>query len=213
MHTIDLLRGKGVPVRTTIGRVALVMVAVAIPLLFGAGMLDRYLRNKTVISIQRQAIAKEQAAIDELSDVVKSKESLEEKRDLAMTTLSEVSSCIGRYVQWSPILVTLAEKMPAEVILTTLSANRKQVTIKVSEQKDPSKTISVSVPKRTLVLNISGNPLGNYDKAIKDFRDHLELSPLLGPKLEDIVVSQQIGRLGNDEVVSYVMNCVFEAAF
>ena len=213
MHTIDLLRGKGVPARTTLGRVALVMVAVAIPLLIGAGMLDRYLRNETVISIQRQAIATEQAAIDELSNAIKSKESLDEKRDLAMTTLSEVSSCIGRYIQWSPVLVTLAENMPAEVILTTLTASRKQVTIKVSEKKDPGKAVSVSVPKRALVLNISGNPLGNYDKAIKEFRDHLESSPLLGPKLEDIVVSQQIGRLGNDEVVSYVMNCVFEAAF
>jgi len=221
MHTIDLLRGKGVPARTTPGRVALVIVAAVIPILVGAGMLDRYLRNATVISIQRQAIDKEQAAIDELSNVIKSKKSLEEKKDLARTTLSEVSSCIGRYMQWSPILVTVAENMPAEVVLTELTATRAQVPRDLPEQNNPGKAAGKAagkpvrgyVPQRTLVLNIRGNPLGNYDEAIIGFKDHLQSSPLLGPRLENKRYSQHVDRVGNDEVDSYVMEYIFKAVF
>lgn len=212
MHTIDLLRGQGIPAKTTLAGVIILVMAVVVPFVVAVGMLDKYLRNRTVISVQQQAIANEQSKINELSDAVKLTESLQKKKNLVNSRLSEVSSCIDQYIQWSPVLETLAENMPWNMILTSLTAELKQVTRTVPRKDDPEKTDNISVPKRILILNISGAQRGNYATAIKQFRENLKSSASLGPKLEDIIVSQsqESGTLRDEKVVSYKINCNFK---
>ena len=70
--------------------------------------------------------------------------------------------------------------------------------------------IDVSVPVRTLGLVVSGSPHFNCDKVVKDFRDRLLVSKELGARLEDIRVSQGMGILEGQDVVSYEINCIFK---
>jgi hypothetical protein len=62
-----------------------------------------------------------------------------------------------------------------------------------------------------LVLDINGGRPGNYDKIVRDYRDRLKSSESLGPKLEDIEISQKPGGLGDDMTPSYTMNLIFES--
>jgi hypothetical protein len=211
MHTIDLLRGQGIPARTTFGSVAIIMVTVAVPLLVAAGMLDRYLQNRTTISIHKQAIAKEQATIDKFADAMKFKESKEKEQGIIYGKLSEVSSCVGEYIQWSPVLVTVVENMSDEMFMNNLSAQSKSIKKRVGRDSGSKRPVNVTVLKRTLVLDISGGRPGNYDKIVRDYRDRLKSSDLLGPKLEDIEVSQKPGGSGDDMTPSYTMNLIFES--
>jgi len=98
------------------------------------------------------------------------------------------------------------------MVLTSLTAELKQVTRTVPRKDDPEKTDNISVPKRILVLNISGAQPGNYAIVIKELRENLKSSTSLGPKLEDIIVSQsqESGKLGDEKVVSYKINCNFK---
>jgi hypothetical protein len=211
MHTIDLLRGQGIPAKTTLGSAAMVVVMIIVPILAAAGMVDRYMQNKTDIEIKQQAISKEQATIDEFEDAVKFKETLLRQQNAIHSKLSEVSSCLGRYIQWSPILETLARYMPAQMVMSELRAESTSVRRQVASENDPAQMVNFTVSRRMLVLDISGSELRDYGSEVKSYANLLKSSSVLGPKLENIEVSQNPGGSGDDNTVSYTMNLMFKS--
>jgi Tfp pilus assembly protein PilN len=173
MHTIDLLRGEGVPAKATLGGAAMVVVIVVVPILAAAAMVDRYLQNKTEIGIKQQAITVEEKTIAEFADAVKYTESLQKQQQGVYSRLSEVGSCLGDYVQWSPVLETIARYMPARMVMSSLRAES------TSERQD--------------------------------YANRLKSSPVLGPKLEGIEVSQKPLSTGAVNTVSYTMDLTFKS--
>jgi len=210
MHTIDLLRGQGIPAKTTPGSVAMVIVMIAVPILAAAGMVDRYMQNKTDIEIQQQTIATEQATIDKFADAVKFKESLEKEQIAINSKLSEVSSCLGNYIQWSPVLETLAKYMPAKMVMSGLRTEITSERPKKISGKDPKLTANVTV-SRKLVLDISGSELRDYVDEVEKYSKLLKSSPVLGPKLESIESSQKFGSASDINTVTYTMDLKFKS--
>jgi len=211
MHTIDLLRGQGVPAKTTLGGVAIIAVIVAVPVLAAVAMLDRYLVNRTDIEIQQQVIAREQATIEKYAPDLKLKESLDKKRDLVHSRLSEVSSSIGEYIQWSPVLVTIVENMPGDMVMNGLSVENRREKKKVPKKNDPKRTVNVNITKRTLILDISGTRTGNYSTTVNDYSENLKNSTVLGPKLENITFAKRSGGLGEEKADSWTMRLIFKS--
>ena len=206
MHTIDLLRGQGIPAKTTLGSVGMILVIIAIPIFAAAGMVDRYLQNKTDIEIKQQTIVNEQATIDDFADAVNFKDSLLEQQNTIRSKLSEVSSCLGRYIQWSPVLKTLAENMPRGMIMNALKADSTVDRKRAAGEKNPKMTV-----KRTLIIDISGIERRDYGNEVESYSRRLKLSSVLGPKLENIEFSQKPGSTGDINTVSYTMNLVFKS--
>ena len=212
MFTVDLLKGQGVPMRSGPGGIAIAAITFVVPIIIAIVMFGFYLRNGIVMSIQKQRIVNYETKIGELSDAVELQRSFEKEQNLINNCLSEVNSTIGRYIQWSPILVTMVTNMPDSVVLTALEIKQDSVIRrKVPKKGDPEKTIDISVPVRTLRMNVRGSPQSNSEKAVKDFQDRLRSSTLLGPMLEDIRVSQRFETLKNGEdVVFYDIDCIFK---
>jgi len=210
MHTIDLLRGQGIPAKTTLGSAAMVVVMIAVPILAAAGMVDRYMQNGTDIGIKQQTIKTEQATIDQFADAVKFKESLLKQQNTIHSKLSEVSSCLGNYIQWSPVLETLAKYLPAKMVMGGLRAGSTSVRQRVASENDPKQMENVTVFRRTLVLDISGSELRDYGSEVENYSKRLKSSPVLGPKLENIEFSQKPGSAGDINTVSYTMNLMFK---
>lgn len=210
MHTIDLLRGQGIPAKTTLGSAAMVVVMIVVPILIAAGMVDRYMQNKTDIGIKQQTIAMEQATVEEFADAVKFKETLEKEQSAINSKLSEVSSCLGNYIQWSPVLKTLAMHMPAQMVMSGLSAESTSERPKKVSGNDSNRTANVIV-SRKLVLDISGSGQRDYGGLVENYSNSLKLSPVLGPKLENIEFSEKTGGSGDDNTVSYTMKIIFKS--
>jgi hypothetical protein len=211
MHTIDLLRGQGIPVKTTLGGAAMVVLMVVVPILAAAGMVDRYLQNKTEIGIKQQAITVEQKTIDEFADDVKYAESIQKQQNAVYSKLSEVSSCLDNYIQWSGVLETLARYMPAQMVMSGLKAESTSERQQVPSKNDPKRTVNVTISRRRLVLDISGSELRDYGDVVQGYANRLKSSPELGPKLEGIEVSQKPGSTGDINTVSYTMNLKFKS--
>jgi len=211
MHTIDLLKGQGIPAKTTLRGVTMLIVMVVVPILAAAGMVDRYMQNKTDIEIQQQTITTEEATIKEFADAVKFKESLERQQIAINSKSSEVSSSLGNYIQWSPVLETLAEHMPAKMVMSGLRAGSSSQRKQVESEQDPAKKVNVTIVKRTLVLDISGSEQLDYGSLVENYSKRLKSSPVLGPKLENIEVSQNPGSSGDINTVSYTMNLQFKS--
>ncbi|MHC4456773.1 MAG: hypothetical protein ACYS0I_06705 [Planctomycetota bacterium] len=212
MFTIDLLKGRGIPEKSGGPEgVAVAVVGIAVPVIIAIAVFGYYLHSRIVMSVQKQSIINYEAKTNELADVVKLQKKYEEEKNIYNSCLSEVSSSIGRHAPWSPVLVTLIENMPDSIVLTKLDVKQRSVKKKVPQRDDPQKMTDISVPQRTLKMSVCGRPQSNSYAAVKDFQDRLRASTLLGPRLEDITVSQKIDRLDGQNVTSYQINCVFKA--
>ena len=205
MHTIDLLRGQGIPAKTTLGSIVMIIVIIAVPILAAAWMVDRYIQNETDIEIKQQAIVNEQETIDNYADAVNIKGTILNQQKTIRSKLSEVSSCLGRYIQWSPVLITLAENMPSGMVMDGLRAECTIDRQRVAGEKNPK-----SMVKRTLVLDISGAERSDYIDEIKKYSNNLKKSKPLGPKLEKIEFKQKRSSAGDINTVSYTMNLIFK---
>ncbi len=210
MFTIDLLKGQGIPIKSRPEGIAVTAVTFAVPVIIAIVMFGFYLSNRIVISVQKQRIVNCQANIDKLSDAAELQKSFEQEKEAIASCLSEVASALGGHAQWSDILVTLVENMPDSMVLTRLEAKERSVKRKVPKKNNPQKTVDISVPVRTLQMNVSGSPRSDCDKVVRDFRNRLRFSSLLEPKLEDIKVSQKSDKLEGQDVVSYEIECIFK---
>ena len=213
MFTIDLLKGQAIPLKSKPGSLAILVISVAIPITVAAGMLSFYQRNKTIVSLKEQEIAKCQAEVDKLSDAVELQNALEKKKIAYGSTLSEVKSSIKRHTQWSPVLTTLMENIPDSVVLNSLAVEHSTVKKKAPKKDNPNKMVEIDVLVRTLRLSVVGGYQTNSDEAVRDFRDRLRSSEFLGPRLENIGVSQKSETRNDQEVVSYEISCVLKTGF
>lgn len=187
-----------------------IVVAIAVPVIVASMMFSCYLRNAIIISVKQDAIASYQSKVDKLSQAVKVRKSLAEETNLYADCLSEVKSSIIRHTQWSPVLTTVVENLPDSVVLTKLEVIQQHAKRKVPKKDDPKKTVDITVPLRTLKISMAADPRLNSDEAVRDFRNHLLNSSVLQQKLTSINVSQTSGSLGDQEVVSYEIDCVFK---
>jgi Tfp pilus assembly protein PilN len=210
MFTIDLLKGEGIPAKSRPEGIAIAATTLAVPVIIAIVMFGLYLRNKIIISVQKQEIANYETKIAKLSDAVELQKSFENEKNAVSSCLSEVSTSLARHTQWSPVLTTLVKNMPDSVVLTDLEVNQSSVTRKVPKKDDPQKMIDISVPVRTLQINVCGSPQSDCDKVVRGFRERLRSSTLLGPKLENIRVSQRFGTLESQDVVFYQIDCIFK---
>jgi Tfp pilus assembly protein PilN len=210
MFTIDLLKGQGVPLKSSPGGIAIIAITIAIPLYVLIMMFGFYVNDSTYMSIKEQEIDRCQSEIDKLSGAVKLYESLEKDKILYNSCLSEVKSSIDKFIQWSPVLVTLVENMPNSVMLTELEVREDSVRRKVPKKDNPQEMVDDNVPVKVLRMTISGGPQYDCNDEVKDFQDRLQSSAFLGPQLENIVVSRESETLEGRDVASYEIECVFK---
>lgn len=210
MFKIDLLKGQGIPMKSSPGGIAIAAVTVAVPMTIAIIMFGFYLNDRTYASIKEQEIVRCQAEIDKLSGAVEQQGLLEKEKITYSNCLSEVKSSVSRYIQWSPVLVTLVENMPDSVMLTELEVKQHSVRKMVPKKDNPQEMIEKNIPVRILLMSVSGSPQNDCDKAVRDFRNQLRSSAFLGPKLENIGVSQESETLEGRDVASYEIECVFK---
>jgi hypothetical protein len=213
MFTVDLLKGRGIPIRSRPEGVVVAAFALAVPVIAAMIIFGCYISNGINISIQKQQISNYRAKIEELSEAVELQKTFEREKSAINGCLSEVASSIGRYTQWSPVLTALAQNMPSSIALTRLDVKQRSLKKKMFQKDGAKKMTEVAVPVTMLQIGISGNPGQNCDKAVKDFQDSLRFSPLLGSRIEDIKVSQQADSLGGHNSISYEIDCIFKPQF
>ena len=187
-----------------------VAAASAIPAIAAIAMVGIYLNNKVMISIGNREIAAWKTKTDDLAGAVATQRAAEREKALCAARLAELTAAVNRHTQWSPILATVVRDMPESVVLTALELRERSVTIKVPRKDDPKKTTDKSVPVPVLRMNVSATPQSDGDNDVKSFREKLLASALLGPKLENITVSQEADMLSGLNVVSYEIDCLFK---
>lgn len=210
MFTIDLLKGRALPKKSSPKTIVIGGLALLVPVIVAMVMFSFYLRGKAGISVKKQQIVGYEKEIERLSDAVQQQKEYEKKKGVHTDCVSEVAKSITKHTQWTPILVTLVENMPDSVILGKLEVKERMVKRKVPRKDDPEKTTLASVPVKTLLMTVVADQQANIDKAIKSFREKLCSSKILAPKLDDITVSQGSDKFEGKEAVFYEIDCIFK---
>jgi len=210
MHTVDLLRGGGIPPKTTLIGILIAMVAALVPLCATAALLDRYFKNEVFLDIQAKELAAATQEHNSYSEAIRERADLEKKKAEIQKTLAEIVTFADRNIQWSPIFTTLAQNMPEEMIITSLEAERKNTAVIIPSQNNPETNIRLSIPKRSLVIDVAGKKNLDHDASVMMLRNGLAGSAALADKLEDVVISHGAGAAAGEDAVSYEVVCVFE---
>lgn len=206
---IDLLKGEGIPPKMGPTGIVITAVTTFVPVVIALILLGQHFHNEVVMKIKQQDIVKLEARTEKLSDAVEIQKSLEKEKIFYNACLSDIKTSIGKYTQWSPVLMTIVEDMPVSVVLTDMTVEQDSIEKSVPKKDDPSKTLPMKVLVTKLLLRVSDNGKGNCDKAVKEFRDKLSSSPVLASKIENIVPSQKSEKDNGKDVVSYELNCLF----
>jgi len=210
MFTIDLLKGQGIPMRVTLQAVLVVAVAALLPVIVGIATFMYYTGSTIKLSVQQQQLAAYRAKISKLSDDVAHKEAVESRISDNRGCLDEVGSLVAGHYQWSPILAMLAKHMPESLVLTTLEVKDRSVKKEIQDPKNPNMTKEILVPAKTLVLVVQGTAGADND-AVRELREELYNSDVLGPMVENITVSQKTETLGGQSVISYQIDCMLRS--
>jgi hypothetical protein len=208
MFTIDLLNGKGIPVQSGPQRIAVAAAALAPPVVVAMIVVASYLSNSVAISVKKRAIANCETMTGQLAEAIGLQKSFEQERKDINGYLAEVSTSLGRHAQWSPVLDTLADSLPASLVLTRLEVKQDFTKVKVPTEEGTGNAPDITVPVRKLQLSVCGGARQKYE-VVREFRDRLRLSKVLGPRLQDIIVAQKPDKLDGQDVVSYEINCLF----
>jgi Tfp pilus assembly protein PilN len=213
MFTIDLLKGKGIPIKRRPWGAAIAALAFVVPIVVAAVMFGFFLSNRIVIEVARQEISNYEKNIATLSDVVEMQKAFETEKNNINSCLSEASSYLSKYAPWSPVLAVIAENIPDSMILTKLEMKQKIVKKSVPKKDNPKQTENVDAYARTLDMAITGRTQASSGKEVQNFKDRLRHSALLARELEEINVSQQPATLDGQDVVSYDISCVFKPKY
>jgi Tfp pilus assembly protein PilN len=210
MFTIDLLKGQGIPARSRPEGIIATAVTVVVPVVIAVTMVGVYLSNRVVINIQRREIAGYEKKTAGMSDAMRAHKLYEKRKDAIQQRISETAGAIESYEQWSDILVTVVENMPDSLVLERMAVESRTSKVKVPDKKNPDKKVDKSMLTRTLNMTLGGAAGEASDREVQAFRDRLRVSSVLGPKLEDIPVSQQVEMVDGREVITYEMKCIFK---
>jgi len=210
MHTIDLLRGEGVPAKATAGTMTIVIVTVVVPLLIGVVLVDRYLNNRELIAIQQEAIAHNQATIDGLAGDVATKEAKIEEQAVITSKLKEVATCVDDYIQWTPVLLALVRNLPTDMIVSRVTASSRVEKKRVPSPTDPNNTININITNRSLDVDVTGTEQKDYGRKVQEYTEKLKKSDELKDILKDVGISQKRGSSADYETATWTMNLIFK---
>ena len=137
MHTIDLLRGRGIPPKTTLRGAFLAVITVLVPLCAAAGLVDRYFTNRAYLDVQSRQLALKSEELAAFAPAIREREAAEREKRQSLEFLNKIADFTEEQIQWSPIFTTLAENMPEKMIVTSLEAVRKNTSIVVPGKNEP----------------------------------------------------------------------------
>jgi Tfp pilus assembly protein PilN len=209
MYTVDLLKGRCIPTRSSPKLAVLTAGVVAVPAFAAVFFLGCFLNNQLLMAAQRRGISKYQTMIDDLANSERQL-SLRKRQADAVEDLLDVATAVAQYTQWSPVLETLVESMPDSLILTGLEVSERPVRKKVPRPDDPKKSVEVSVPARTLRVRLTGGTETGCDRQVRRLTDRLRVSAAMKALLDDVRVSQGFDQFEGRRAVSYQIDCIFK---
>lgn len=209
MHKIDLLKGQGLPVKTTIGSVFFAALIFVVPLLIAAAMVGFYLTNKTEIGITTSQIERLDKIIADSEPNASKTEKMRKELNYYATRLNEVAKCVKTYVQWTPVLIDIVKDKPEQMVMKRLEVVNDDKS-SVKKNNDPNKPLVLKIPQRKMTLEINGDGMGDYNLTVQEYQNKLRMESSLQPDILRDLKYLRKPRTNDSNEDTYTMNFVFQ---
>jgi len=233
MFTIDLLKDHGVPIKSKPGGTFLVAVSFIVPVALTAVVLGNYLHDRILIVHNRNATAKIEKEIEDLTSQLELRKSSIEQRDKINGCHNELADILRQYIQWTGVLKLLVENIHEKMALEKLEAMAVEKPVEVPIKSTAAQTKKDSSGKVSLseIEDMSKSPVKKTKKILKIERS---LRVGLSVKLQDDIDGDDLlrnlifelensnlprGKIGEanpgpsgttDDIVNYSITCLFE---
>ena len=233
MFTIDLLKDHGVPIKSKPGGTFLVAVSFIVPVALTAVVLGNYLHDRIHIVHNRNATAKIEKEIEDLTSQLELRKSSIEQRDKINGCHNELADILRQYIQWTGVLKLLVENIHEKMALEKLEAMAVEKPVEVPIKSTAAQTKKDSSGKVSLseIEDMSKSPVKKTKKILKIERS---LRVGLSVKLQDDIDGDDLlrnlifelensnlprGKIGEanpgpsgttDDIVNYSITCLFE---
>jgi len=208
MHTIDLLKGQGIPPKTTFGGAVCTALILIFPLLVGAALIGMYASNKTTLESRKYRAEKLKETLSGLLPNTQETANIRKEKNSYIIKLQEASKCIDTYYQWTSVLIPLVENLPDNMLMDKIFVtNTSQGSIKKSS--DPNAPLVVPIPKKKMTIELHGLGSDSYTELVQGYREKLNSEESLNPVLENVTyVKEATSPVNPNE--KFTMSLVFE---
>jgi hypothetical protein len=202
MFEIDLLKGNGRPRKTSVKCAVIRTIVLLIPL--GAAMVYaiEMQNDRTELAAIRQSIAANEAGVNEYADDMRYLADLRAQLDGVALSISEIGQALRYRIVTSPVLVEIAESLPAEIYVREMNWKRTPQRDRIVDSKTGQVRFETCI-QRSLKLSLCGREGADGDAAVQAYIAHLEKAPALKPVLREIrpASRQQIEIKGENTTV------------
>lgn len=212
MFTVDLLKGTGLPLKSSPTRVALSAIPFIVPVIIATVLVVNFTVNSTVLATTNSRMNKVNTMLEQYSEDIATCRDIQTNIRSTKQLLNDVSGAIYRHVQCTPIIQSTIEAMPETIVLDRLKLYRASYRRKMPDKNDPKKLVFVDVIERTIMITACGISQIGADEAIHSFIRNLRESENLATLIKDIkIVAKKDEEVNGQVVPSYEIECLLNS--
>lgn len=199
MFEIDFFREAKLKQKPHYAVVIILTLALLTPLVVASGVLTKYVANKIQLPTVKSSLENVNNELVKLLDYEQTLNTLGEERARLITTLNDVTEVVGRHIQWSEAIASLAEGVPEDVIIMNLNLIR-----------EPVKSPSGQMLRFEYKLNIGAILLGN-PSSMQQFMQFLRFTWPLQTSSKNIeMLVQRRAQIEGRDFPLYLIQCSWE---
>ncbi len=208
MHTIDLLKGQGIPPKTTFSGVFFTALIFILPLIAGSIMAGMYAVNKINLEMKMIEVEKLTKKLEEYMPGKQEAAKFQKEKNNYTARISEAAKCIDTYYQWSPVLIALARNVPEDMVMDHLSVSNANTAV-LKKPNDPNAGLVIPVPRKKMTIDLSGTGK-DYTAKVQEYKEKLDLEQSLKPLMKDVPTYVKLENKQDISQESFRMNLVFD---
>ncbi|MFH1616879.1 MAG: hypothetical protein ABIG61_17570 [Planctomycetota bacterium] len=210
MFTIDLLKGSGSPVKIKPAQTLILLVLFILPVLIFSLICLSFLRNSACIRRHKGYVRNLEAANKEMVSDIGHYDKLTSRSKAIKEYLQQISEKLNNNMQWTPVLVGVAECLPDSVVLSKLDVRITNIKEKVTDPKNPDKYSFRNNIKRIIKISAYCPSSGSCDSNIRDYLQVLRSQSEASSLIEDVqIVAQKNDVYKDRDVLTYDIDCLF----
>ena len=176
-----------------------VTIALLAPLVVASELVLRYFEYETEVPSLRRSLEDKNARLEKMLGYEVTLNALGSERTHLIAKLNDLAAAVGRHVQWSEAMASLAEGVPDDVLIRSIILER-----------EPLKTMSGQELRYKYKLNIGAALLGD-SAAMQRFMQFLRFSwPLQSSTRNVEMLVQRRVQIEGREFPLYLIQCTWE---
>lgn len=210
MFSIDLLKGKGLPQRTSLKRLVLKVLPFIVPMAAVSVFAVDYQRDSSELSTLRTQIEANQQQIVQHKDDVASYEEITRQINRTTSGLSDISKALNYRIQVSGMMLEMVNLLPDDIFVYEIRLDRNTVQERYTDEASNEQKQRLYV-RRKLKLTLCGFAAPGSDEAVQAYVNKLKDSAALADIFTEVKPSaRQQGEVDGRSAVYYEIECTLK---